>query len=69
MTLEKALLRARSVQLRNKPSENVEKSIGLLMDIDPRLFGKLDEEEKETLKAELDELKKIVTKFHRQLSK
>jgi hypothetical protein len=69
MTLEKALLRARSVQLRNKPSENVEKSIGLLMDIDPRLFGRLDEEEKETLKAELDELKKIVTKFQRQLSK
>jgi REP element-mobilizing transposase RayT len=64
-----ALLRARSAQLRNKPSENVEKSIALLMDIDPRLFGRLDEEEKETLRAELDELKKIVTKFQRQLSK
>lgn len=69
MTLERALLRARSVQLRNKPSENVSKSINLLMDIDPRLFGRLDEEEKETLKAELDELKKIVTRFQRQLSK
>ena len=69
MTLERALLRARSVQLRNKPSENVSKSINLLMDIDPRLFGRLEEEEKETLKAELDELKKIVTRFQRQLSK
>ena len=68
-TLERALLRARSLQLRNKPSENVSKSINLLMDIDPRLFGRLDEEEKETLKAELDELKKIVTRFQRQLSK
>ena len=69
MTMERALLRARSVQLHNKPSENVSKSINLLMDIDPRLFGRLDEEEKETLKAELDELKKIVTRFQRQLSK
>lgn len=68
-TLERALLRVRSVQLRNKPSENVEKSINLLIDIDPRLFDRLDEEEKEILKAELDELKKIVTKFQRQLSK
>lgn len=67
MTLERALLRARSVQLRNKPSENVSKSINLLMDIDPRLFGRLDEEEKETLKADLDELKKIVSRFQRQL--
>ena len=69
MALERALLRARSAQLRSKPSENVAKSINLLMDVDPRLFGKLDDEEKEMLKAELDELKKIVTKFQRQLSK
>ena len=31
--------------------------------------AKVREEEKETLKAELDELKKIVTRFQRQLSK
>ena len=69
MALERALLRARSIQLRNRPSENVAKSIDLLMDIDPRLFGRLEEEEKETLKAELEELKKIASKFQRLLSK
>ena len=69
LALERAMLRVRSIQLRSKPSENVEKSIDLLMDVDPRLFSRLDEEEKETLKTELDELKKIVAKFLRQLSK
>ena len=68
-TLERALLRARAQQVRNKPSENLTKSISLLMDVDPRLFGKLTEEEKELLMAELSELERIVMSFKKHLEK
>lgn len=68
-TMERALLRARAQQVRNRPSENVTKSISLLMDVDPRLFGKLSEEEKDSLKEELQELERIVRSFKKQLEK
>ena len=67
--MERAMLRARAQLVRNRPSENVTKSINLLMDVDPRLFGKLSEEEKDTLKAELLELERIVKSFKKQLEK
>lgn len=68
-SMERALLRARAQQVRNRPSENVTKSITLLMDVDPRLFEKLSEEERETLTAELQELERIVRSFQKQLEK
>ena len=68
-SMERALLRSRTQQLKNKPSENVRKSIDLLMDIDPRLFGKMGEEDKEELKAELLELERIVMSFRKQLER
>lgn len=68
VSMERALLRSRSQQMKAKPSENVAKSIGLMMDIDPRMFGKLEVEEKENLKTELKELARIVGSFQRMLS-
>ena len=68
-TLERALLQARAQQVRNKPSENVSKCIDLLMDVDPRLFGKLSEEEADVLRAELSELERIVCSFKKKLEK
>ena len=68
-SMERALLRTRAQQVRNRPSENVSKSIDLLMNIDPRLFGKLSDDEMNTLKAELSELERIVTSFRKQLEK
>ena len=65
--MEQALLRERAQQVRNRPLENVSKSIALLMDIDPRLFGRLDEEAKDNLKAELLELERVVQAFKAQL--
>lgn len=67
--MERAMLRARAQQVRNRPSENVSKSINLLMDVDPRLFGKLSTVEKDTLKADLQELERIVQSFKKQLEK
>ena len=49
LSMEKALLRSRSQQLKAKPSENVSKSIALLMEIDSRQFGRMNVEEKELL--------------------
>lgn len=68
-SMERALRRVRAQQVRSRPSENVSKSIGLLMDVDPRLFGKLSEEEKDTLKADLLELERIAASFRKQLEK
>ena len=63
MSMERALLRFRSRKLKEKPSENVAKSIALMMDVDTRLFDRLGTEEKENLKAELDELIRIAETF------
>ena len=68
-SMERALLRSRAQQLKSKPSENVSKSIALMMDVDPRLFVKMDHEEKETLKAELQELERLISSFRSFLEK
>jgi hypothetical protein len=67
LSMEKALLRTRSKILKNKPSENVEKCITLMTDVDSRLFNKLEQEDKEKLKADLDELMKIAEHFKKLL--
>jgi len=63
LSMERALLHSRSEQLRAKPGEKVSKCISLMMEVDPRLFSRMNTEEKETLKASLDELHKIVDGF------
>lgn len=62
-SMERALLRSRSQKLKEKPSENVAKSISLLMDVDTRFFDRMNTEEKESLKAKLDELLRIAETF------
>ena len=51
LSMERALLKARSQQLKTKPSENVSKSISLMMEVDSRQFRRMNTEERETLKA------------------
>lgn len=63
ISMERALLRSRSKQLKAKPNENITKSISLMMDVDPRQFSKMDPSEKETLKSNLAELATIVEQF------
>lgn len=67
MSMERALLRSRSKQLKAKSSENVSKSISLMMEVDSRQFARLDSEEKEKLKSELKELAMIVESFRKLL--
>lgn len=67
LSLERALLHSRTEQLMAKPGEIVAKCISTMMEVDSRLFSRMNTEEKETLKASLDELEQIVQRFRRQL--
>ena len=66
-SLERNLLRMRTKNLVNKPSENVAKCKSLLLDIDPRLFYKLDKEEKEALITELERIALMAKDFKEKL--
>lgn len=66
---EIALLRSRAAAIKSRPSENVKKCLELLTDIDPRLFFKLDGEEREELKAQLEELMNVSKNFTVQLER
>lgn len=66
-SMERALLRSRSTQLKNRPGENVAKCIAAMTEVDPRLFPKMDTEEKEALKAGLEELEQIARRFRTML--
>ena len=66
-SMERALLKTREQVIKDKPVENISKCINLMLDIDPRLFGKMEEDDKEAFKAGLDELTKIVESFKSEL--
>ena len=59
MSMERAMLRSRSQKLKERPSENVTKSIAMLKDIDTRFFDRLGTKEKAILKTDLGELIRI----------
>lgn len=67
MSMERALQKSRSKQLKNKPIENLTRCIDLLTEVDPRLFGRLDSEEKESLQAKLNEIANIAATFQKEL--
>lgn len=67
LSMERAMQLSRSQQLRNKPSDNVAKCVDLLMEVDPRLFNRLDNDDKENLKVSLAELSKIIGTFQKKL--
>ena len=67
ISMERALQRTRTEVLKNRPVENVNKSISLLREIDSRLFAGMDPDEKADLLAELEELSLIVGKYRRIL--
>ena len=66
-SMEQALLRSRNTQLKNRPGETVAKCIASMTEVDPRLFSRMGTEERESLKAELEELELIVRRFRAML--
>ena len=67
ISLERALQRYRAHQLKETPAENVSKSIDLLMNVDTRLFNKLNPDDKNALLSKLDELGQLVDNFKKLL--
>ena len=66
-SMERALLRSRSAALKNRPAEVVGKCVSQLLDVDPRLFDRLDPAEKATLRAGLEELIRLAEGFRGRL--
>ena len=62
-SMEDALQRFRKEKVKLTPYENVRKCIDTMMGIDPRVFGIIRPEDKDTLRFELDELARIVENF------
>ena len=67
-SLERNLLHMRTKTLSGRPSENVAKCKNLLEEIDPRLFHRLDADERKNLAAELEKLSCMAEKFKKLLS-
>lgn len=67
MSMEKALQKYRSQKLKEKPSENVSKCVGLMMEVDTRLFDRMQPDDREKLKTDLDELIRICEAFQKML--
>ena len=67
-SMEHALLRSRSQQLKSKPSENVAKSITLLKEIDPRLLNSMDSDEIDHFRAGLDEVEAVIAELRNNFS-
>lgn len=68
MSLQRALLRSRNLQLKTKPSEHVSKCIDLMTEIDPRLFTKLSEDDRQALQRQMEELANIASGFAAMLN-
>ena len=66
-SMELALQKSRSRQLKNKPIDNLTRCIDLLTEVDPRLFVRLNPEEKESLQVKLDEIANITAAFKKEL--
>ena len=67
ISMQRALMRSRAEQMKSKPAENVSKCISLMMEIDSRMFSRMSEEDRENLKAELDQLGSVVDSFRKLL--
>lgn len=62
-SLERAILKASSQNLKTKPLAVVSKCNEQLLSIDSRIFAKMEEEDKETLRANLEEMSKMIGVF------
>lgn len=61
ISMERSLLQSKKAQTKSRPSQIVNKSLSMLMDIDTRIFDKLSEGEKEKLHIQLHKLTDAVS--------
>ena len=60
LSMENAMRKSREQQLKLRPSDNITKSIALLKEIDKRLLGSMDIDEKDSFRARLEEMKSVI---------
>ena len=61
ISMDRSLLQSKKAQTKSRPSQIVNKSLSMLMDIDTRIFDKLSEGEKEKLHTQLHKLTDAVS--------
>lgn len=61
ISMDRSLLQSKKAQTKSRPSQIVNKSLSMLMDIDTRIFDKLSEGEKEKLHTQLHRLTDAVS--------
>lgn len=61
ISMDRSLLQSKKAQTKSRPSQIVNKSLSMLMDIDTRIFDKLSECEKEKLHTQLHKLTDAVS--------
>ena len=61
ISMDHSLLQSKKAQTKNRPSQIVNKSLSMLMDIDTRVIDKLSEGEKEKLQSQLQKLNNAVS--------
>ncbi len=67
-SLDDAMLRVSALQTRMKPAVIVTKCFKQMTDIDPRVFTMMDVEDQETLRANLDQMAKLIEQLRSKLS-
>lgn len=68
LEVEKALQATRKEQIKAKPVENIRKCISLLCEIDERLIGALDNEDKLLMKEEMNKLAECIAKYKEMMN-
>ncbi len=61
ISMDRSLLQSKKAQTKSRPSQIVNKSLSMLMDIDTRIFDKLSDAEKDKLSAQLHKLTDAVS--------
>ena len=61
ISMDRSLLKSKKAQTKSRPSQIVNKSLSMLMDVDTRIFGKLSDVEKEKLHTQLHKLTDVVS--------
>lgn len=61
ISMDRSLLQSKKAQTKSRPSQIVNKSLSMLMDIDTRIFDKLSDAEKEKFSAQLHKLTDTVS--------
>lgn len=67
ISLERSLLQSKKEQTKSKPSQIVNKSISMLMDVDTKIIDKLSDSEKDKLKSQLSKLTDAVSLIQEEI--